>query len=848
MQMTSAPSCARTTGAIALRLALALLCLLPVATSAQRLLVAAEVQVDDQAPVMLSLMNDTVTTVGVSNYPGRTLAWTQADFLGQVDTANLSIGPHMLSARLQDDTGRWSDQWSTPPNPYSTTDRRTRQFFRVTGEQRLTTAEYIFTGVPFDEDVAEEDRVPGDRLTQVQLASRSGVPVELPADGIWDGELEEVAIALPTAELSPGYYFVYTRIQDQDGLWSLWYEGAFTIAPKLAIQAAEIIADPAAPLGSGIAMGVSGPDEAGDHELMVEKVDLWDFSRFPRDARPRLYIRSQDNLNFHVEYPTDEEPDDWDRGRWSDPTITVAEIDRCPTFVGRYPELQSTFYGQGQRIPFSITLDDADRDPLPPVLWTVNGEVVEDVTGTQLILQPSEVGTLIVTATAAPGTHCEINDVKDQRGSTARWEIFVLPCNEEECGGDELPTIRDKDKLLIIAGGGAYPLNGIANQTRNLAEFAFRVAERRGYLRSEVLYLSAFPTIPAPTELDPLNTIPNPNIDNRVDFSLNDQLVRDSIVDWARDARRLIILMIDHGEIVDGDVQFILDGRTNAQYPSARVLTGTRMAEILLEAQGDDVADPLRDVVVIGDMCYAAGFMQKLVWEQRQFRRRYMIASTTSDRLASFSGVAGQMSFTGFFLSSAMQGGTLRDAFFIARESILSLAIPEPPRNQNPQLDDDGDGVMTGLDGNFIGTQVFGKSGDFGNIDLRIEEISPNRVLARAESINVYAVIAGEPEAVRVYVRHTARNVDEGQPITGYADYSMNPPPPSTPGSGSTQTWTLEIPETEFDFIGEYRILFVAEKQDPLLPGLSRQSVPVIGTVQVENGISPDPAQGAILY
>jgi len=55
-------------------------------------------------------------------------------------------------------------------------------------------------------------------------------------------------------------------------------------------------------------------------------------------------------------------------------------------------------------------------------------------------------------------------------------------------------SVRKLDKIILVAGGGAYTGNSIITQTKTLAELAHKTATARGCTPENIFYLSAFDT------------------------------------------------------------------------------------------------------------------------------------------------------------------------------------------------------------------------------------------------------------------------------------------------------------------------------------------------------------------
>jgi hypothetical protein len=286
------------------------LCIFSINALGQSSIIKAEYKIDDGESVELTLDNTSFTHSG---------DWM---FTSSIDSSNLSIGPHEISVRFQDDTGIWS---------YWDKSILRNRFFSITGKQTLVAAEWFI------------DSDPG---------AGNGTTIPLPDDGSWDGELESLTIdTIDSASLSLGAHTLYIRCKDADGNWGKTNQCVFEIAPPLSIRAAEWVIDPTTPPGEGHPMyAADGTFDSAQEELVSDNLRYADFA--PDTV---IYIRVQDTLNFNVSYD-ETEPDSDVRGRWSSwngwrneativinpstpleptstPTVTPTPVVSSPTFT-----------------------------------------------------------------------------------------------------------------------------------------------------------------------------------------------------------------------------------------------------------------------------------------------------------------------------------------------------------------------------------------------------------------------------------------------------------------------------------------------------------------------------------
>ncbi|MBI1292038.1 hypothetical protein GC173_12470 [bacterium] len=375
-------------------------------------------------------------------------------------------------------------------------------------------------------------------------------------------------------------------------------------------------------------------------------------------------------------------------------------------------------------------------------------------------------------------------------------------------------TARSREKLIILAGGGDYAGNPIRNQTRQLAEYAHRVAVARGYAEQDIKYLSSFPTLP---NSGGTAEVPNPNVDGPA----TEAALRQAITEWADGASSLFIMLLDHGDLdAGGEAYFLLDGSTSPR----SILTTTALDAMLDTAQTG--TDPLPEVILYLDMCYAGGFAPVVTSTPGTQVTRSMIASTSADRLASFGGVIGEMSFTSFYLSAAIQGLSLADSFAVARSAISTL---RSPRNspQSPQLDDDGDGTYTSRDGGRLRNRFVGGPSAFGFLPPEILSVTPDLTLYTPADTSVWVDTgAGGADQVQGFLVYEEQEFDPSQPISSYQTIDFV-------RTGTGNRWTASIPGRFLSAPGDYSIMYTASKRETSLSSTPVMAVPVARRIAI---------------
>ncbi|MBX3727790.1 MAG: WD40 repeat domain-containing protein, partial [Candidatus Sumerlaeia bacterium] len=231
-------------------------------------------------------------------------------------------------------------------------------------------------------------------------------------------------------------------------------------------------------------------------------------------------------------------------------------------------------------------------------------------------------------------------------------------------------------RAIIVAGGGAYVGNPIARQTNDLGVYAWRTLRARGYAPEEILYLSAFPDghdfgdglPPVAWDLD------GDGIHEVDGFATRAGLEAALAGSFAREAGRLMILMIDHGYKTGDFMAFRLN-------PTEAVLT-TTMNGWLNDLQN---AAPV-DVTLVVDSCYSGRFVLdcKKTNAIPAARDRIVIASTSPTAESVFLPAPDLTSFIHTFLGSAYMGNSMGEAWRSGQRFFARF----PVANQRPMIDD----------------------------------------------------------------------------------------------------------------------------------------------------------------
>ena len=235
---------------------------------AQSLLVGLFVVVATPLPVKAAQVN--VAEVRIDGAHTYTMALTntrtrpeysEGDFVVNIDSSMLSVGPHLVEVRMQTSGGVWC-KWQP-------------HWIRVGGKVTLTAAEYFF----------DVDPGPG-----------NGTPIPSPVDGAWNGPDEDIQLVRRSDDLSPGYHTLYVRCKDSDGNWGTTNQTDFYVAEPLHIVAAEWTTDPDCTPGDGNPMYAEDGafDEAEEELVSCPPVDSSALGEV--GERGYIYVRVQDSL------------------------------------------------------------------------------------------------------------------------------------------------------------------------------------------------------------------------------------------------------------------------------------------------------------------------------------------------------------------------------------------------------------------------------------------------------------------------------------------------------------------------------------------------------------------------
>lgn len=226
-------------------------------------------------------------------------------------------------------------------------------------------------------------------------------------------------------------------------------------------------------------------------------------------------------------------------------------------------------------------------------------------------------------------------------------------------------TVTQVEKVIIVAGSGPYDGNHLWPATLACTQYAYKVLRYQGYTDSTIQYLAT----------DTLVDINGDGVFTEVDGNASTDTLRDAILNWAADARNVLIYMSGHGS--DGSFRI----GEHEQVDAGRL--DLWFADLERRIPGR--------IIFIYDACQAGSFLGDLISDS--LRERVLIASAAANESAYFTS-HGSLSFSWLFWGQIQNGGNLLDAFLIAKN-----AIQYTYTGQTPSLDDNGNGQPDDDDG-----------------------------------------------------------------------------------------------------------------------------------------------------
>ncbi|MBI4558677.1 MAG: hypothetical protein HY706_13940, partial [Candidatus Hydrogenedentes bacterium] len=361
-------------------------------------------------------------------------------------------------------------------------------------------------------------------------------------------------------------------------------------------------------------------------------------------------------------------------------------------------------------------------------------------------------------------------------------------------------------KAIVVAAGGPFPGNNLWDATRYNANFAYQALSRQGFTKNTILYLS-----------DSNSDLDHNGLADDVDAPVTGDTLREALVNWAADADRLVLYLIDHG----GPETFRLSG--TEVLPSetlARWLNGSRKSG--------------RSDVVIYDACQSGSFVDNL-----SAPNRIIICSAKPDESAYFLST-GTISFSNFFWTHVFNGLSIWDAFVNAEDAIVQTI-----EFQTPQLDDNGNSVPNEPgEGEIAAETMIGRgTGTIGEAP-RVGEASAEQISPSSMDVQFSATATDADGVTRVWATIRPQTItlsSASNPVNGLPWHELTRTEPDR--------WAGTY--GKFGGAGDYQVAFYARDRvgNTSVPKLASVTVTTPRTrkaVIVAGGDAGDPLQLAI--
>ena len=256
--------------------------------------------------------------------------------------------------------------------------------------------------------------------------------------------------------------------------------------------------------------------------------------------------------------------------------------------------------------------------------------------------------------------------------------------------------LTSKRAAIIIAGGGAQLTNSLWDTTEAISNRIYKTFYKRGFDKNEIYYLS--PKSWADFNGDGFNDRITRTPEEERNLTVDD--VR-AALNWAKTAGKLdqplYLFFVDHGG--PGKLQ---------------IAPNTQMEADEFKTILDDYQNTTgNELILVIEACYSGSLVKALAAPNRA-----IISSAKDNELAYFVEKRG---FSQFFVDNILRGMNLFEAFNLAipkQNKLLGKSVPQlsgaandtTNTSQNPQLDDNADGIFTTDDGQWL-KQVYVRNG-----------------------------------------------------------------------------------------------------------------------------------------
>lgn len=277
-----------------------------------------------------------------------------------------------------------------------------------------------------------------------------------------------------------------------------------------------------------------------------------------------------------------------------------------------------------------------------------------------------------------PGVHAATLTVTDSGGLSGMATTNITVDEPDVPEPD--PSNDSIGKAIVITGGGAHSNNTLFDISTEQCQSMYRLLKQRGYTDTDIAYMT-------PLGWQDIN---GDGRDNKVvDYQLFDPQAELTAAFTAAGQA----LSTNSGQFV-----LYLHGHARPGW-----LKMTKEFELSAQALGDLLALLPRGTqqIIILDTCYSGSFMDHLSGAEGR------TVITSADETAAWNTI--HDSFSETFIRELKRGHDLKHAFRSAEDMIMG--DPGLFGAQQPQLDDNGDGLYTSQDGPRIAGVHIGKEG-----------------------------------------------------------------------------------------------------------------------------------------
>ncbi|MEA2014992.1 MAG: C13 family peptidase, partial [Thermodesulfobacteriota bacterium] len=282
--------------------------------------------------------------------------------------------------------------------------------------------------------------------------------------------------------------------------------------------------------------------------------------------------------------------------------------------------------------------------------------------------------------------------------------------------------MKGKRAAIIVAGGDASSSeNKLRDTIDQITSFVYDTFYERRFVHSEIYFVSAKSWVDFNNDgLD--DTI----VDAPVTISMKAQGISERNLttedirqsfEWAKSKGRLdhplYFYFVDHG----GDSKLMLS--------AINEITAQELDNLITDYQ----TATGNTVVIVVDACHSGSLIPVLSGDNR-----VVITSAAADEKSYY--VNDIQSFSQAFFVHMLGGDTLLDAFEFATNT-LHYEYSGYFKEQNPQLDDSGDGVADDLDGEFLADTI-ALNGSFkvGDFTIALEPVGGDRTVQTGDRID----------------------------------------------------------------------------------------------------------------